>query len=149
MVLMSDNPVLEPSFAGRWMRDNRRAASITLGIGIGLVWGITTGVGFAVLIGYGVIGTWRCSCRGPCRRFGVGVAIYKERSPSPGRVHGFASRPKPSGSTVLVRRSVGGCVSPHPVRLLGRVRSKYSRHALMRPSSISNTPQIGRRRRFR
>ncbi|HEY5024209.1 MAG TPA: hypothetical protein VII76_04465 [Acidimicrobiales bacterium] len=56
---MARSPVLEPeSRWARWMRHNRRAASITLGIGIGLVWGLTTGVGFAVLIGAGVMGTW-------------------------------------------------------------------------------------------
>lgn len=79
MVLMSDNPVLEPELRrARWMRDNRRAASITLGIGIGLVWGITTGVGFAVLIGYGVIGTWEVFVPGGLVVGSVvGVAIYK------------------------------------------------------------------------
>ena len=59
MVMMSDAPVSEPeSNWARWMRDNRLAASIALGASIGLVWGVTAGVVFAVLVGYGVAGTF-------------------------------------------------------------------------------------------
>jgi hypothetical protein len=45
----------------RWthrMRENRLVASVTVGVIVGLVWGVTTGVGFAVLVGDGVLGTW-------------------------------------------------------------------------------------------
>ena len=59
MVIMADTPDSEPESSGaRWMRDNRLAASIALGVSIGLVWGITAGVVFAVLVGYGVAGTF-------------------------------------------------------------------------------------------
>jgi hypothetical protein len=79
MVAMSDEHAfrLEPRRA-RWMRDNRLAASIILGIGLGLVWGITTGVGFAVVVGYGVIGTLEVFVPGGVL-FGsvVGVVIYR------------------------------------------------------------------------
>jgi len=81
MVVMSDKHLvrLEPRRA-RWMRDNRLAASIILGIGLGLVWGITTGVGFAVVVGYGVIGTWEVFVPAGLL-FGavVGVAISRGR----------------------------------------------------------------------
>jgi hypothetical protein len=42
----------------RWMRENRLVASVTVGVTVGLVWGVTTGVGFAVLVGDGLLGTW-------------------------------------------------------------------------------------------
>jgi Na+/H+-dicarboxylate symporter len=79
MVMMPDTPVSTPeSRWARWMRDNRLAASITLGVSIGLVWGITTGVGFAVLVGDGVIGTWEVFVPGGIVIGSVvGVAIYK------------------------------------------------------------------------
>ncbi len=79
MVLMPDNPVSEPASRWtRWMRDNRLGASIVLGVSIGLVWGITTGVGFAVLVGYGLIGTWEVFVPGGFVVGSVvGVAIYR------------------------------------------------------------------------
>lgn len=79
MVLMPDTTVSDPeSRWARWMRDNRLAASIMLGMSIGLVWGITTGVGFAVLVGYGVVGTWEVFVPGGFVIGSVvGVAVYK------------------------------------------------------------------------
>ncbi len=47
----------EPRLA-RWRQDNRLAASIALGVCVGLVWGLTAGVGLAVLVGYGVLDSW-------------------------------------------------------------------------------------------
>jgi hypothetical protein len=59
MVTMADTPDSGPESSwARWMRDNRLAASIALGVSIGLVWGITAGVVFAVLVGYAVAGTF-------------------------------------------------------------------------------------------
>lgn len=64
------------------MRHNRLAASIILGIGLGLVWGITTGVGFAVVVGYGVVGTWEVFVPGGLLLGAVvGVAIYRGTKP--------------------------------------------------------------------
>jgi hypothetical protein len=79
MVTMSDEPVSEQvSRWGRLMRANRLTASITLGLGIGLVWGVTTGVGLSVLIGYGVVGTCEVLVPGGLVIGSVvGVAIYK------------------------------------------------------------------------
>jgi hypothetical protein len=79
MVMMPDTSVSDPeSRRARWMRDNRLAVSITLGVSIGLVWGITTGVGFAVLVGDGVIGTWEAFVPGGIVIGSVvGVAIDK------------------------------------------------------------------------
>ena len=83
MVVMSDKHLvrLEPRRA-RWMRDNRLAASITLGIGLGLVWGITTGIGFAVVVGYGVIATWEVFVPGGLLLGAVvGLVIYRGTKP--------------------------------------------------------------------
>jgi hypothetical protein len=83
MVVMSDKHLvrLEPRRA-RWMRDNRLAASIMLGIGLGLVWGITVGVGFAVVVGYGVIRTLEVFVPGGLLLgLVVGVAISRGRKP--------------------------------------------------------------------
>ena len=59
MLPMPGTPSLEAdSRWTRWMRENRLVASMMIGVIVGLVWGVTTGVGFAVLVGDGVLGTW-------------------------------------------------------------------------------------------
>ncbi|HVA02708.1 MAG TPA: hypothetical protein VMU64_03090 [Acidimicrobiales bacterium] len=76
---MPDTTVTDPeSRWARWMGDNRLAASIILGMSIGLVWGITTGVGFAVLVGHGVVATWEVFVPGGFVIGSVvGAAVYK------------------------------------------------------------------------
>lgn len=98
MVLMPDTNGSDPqSRWARWMRDNRLAASIVLGMSIGLVWGITTGVGFAVLFGHGVVGTWEVFVPGGFVIGSVvGVAIYKGALRSADRDHGRDRRSETS-----------------------------------------------------